>query len=78
MPAEIPETNPAALTVAIAMLLLLQPPVPPPGTTPFVVYIAVPAIHNGLVPVTEVIAALGFIVTGCCAEMFPPQPPEIV
>ena len=37
-----------------------------------------PPIHNGLAPVTEPMLAFGFIVTDCCAETVPPQPPVIV
>ena len=37
VPAEIPVTDPAALTVATAGLLLLHAPVPPPRTTPLAV-----------------------------------------
>ena len=78
VPAETPVTNPAALTVATAGLLLLQAPVPPLSTTPLAAYVAVPPIHKGDVPVTEVILASGFIVTDCCADAVPPQPPVIV
>jgi hypothetical protein len=77
-PAATPVTSPAALTVATALLLLLQAPVPPPVTTPLAVYVAVPPIHNGLAPVTEVIAAPGLTVTGCCADTVTPQPLVIV
>ena len=63
-PAAIPVTTPVdELTVAIAVLLLLQAPVPPPKTTPVVVYVAVAPIHSGVVPVTDVILALGLMVT---------------
>ena len=78
VPAVTPVTKPAALTEATAELLLLHAPDPPPRTTPFAVYDEVPAIHNGLNPVTEVIAAFGFIVTDRCAETLPPQPPVMV
>ena len=37
-----------------------------------------PAIHIGVVPVTDVIAAFGVMVTPCCADTVPPQPPVIV
>ena len=47
-------------------------------TTPLAVYIDVTPIHNGVAPVTEVILAFGFIVTDCCADTVPPQPPVIV
>jgi hypothetical protein len=78
-PADTPVTNPVEeLTVATDALLLLQAPVPPPSTTPVVVYVAVPPIHRGLVPVTDVIAAFGVMVTPCCADTVPPQPPVIV
>ena len=69
-----PVTNPAALTVATAGLLLLHAPVPPLSTMPFAVYEAVPPIHNGDKPVTEAIVAFGLIITGCRAETVPPQP----
>jgi hypothetical protein len=78
VPAATPITNPDALTVAIDALLLLHAPVPPPRTTPVVVYVAVAPIHRGVVPVNDVIAALGVIVTPCCADTVPPQPPVIV
>jgi hypothetical protein len=78
VPADTPVTNPAGLTVATPVLLLLHAPVPPPRTTPVVVYVAVPVIHSGLVPVTDAILALGLIVTDCCADTVPPQPPVIV
>jgi hypothetical protein len=77
-PAVTPVTNPDALTVATAALLLLHAPVPPPRSTPVVVYVAVAPIHSGVVPVTDVIAAFGVMVTDCCADNVPPQPPVIV
>ncbi len=73
-----PVTNPDELTVAIPVLLLLQAPVPPLRTTELAVYVAVPPIHSGLIPVTEAILAFGFIVTACCLDTVPPQPPVIV
>ena len=79
LPADTPVTNPvAALTVAIPVLLLLQAPAPPPSTTPVVVYVAVAPIHNGEVPLTDVIAAFGVIVTACNADGVPLHPPVIV
>jgi hypothetical protein len=79
VPAATPVTNPVdEFTVATAVLLLLQAPVPPPSTTPTVVYVAVAPIHSGVVPVTDVITAFGLMVTDCCAETVPPQPPVIV
>ena len=78
VPAVIPVTRPAALTVATAALLLLHAPVPPLRTTPLAVYVAVAPMHNGDVPVTEVIAALGLTVTARWADTVPPQPPVIV
>ena len=78
MPAVTPVTKPAALTVAMAALLLLHAPVPPLSTTPFAEYVAVPPIQRGLVPVTEVMLALGLIVTACEALGVPPHPPVIV
>ena len=65
-------------TVATAALLLLHAPVPPLNTTVFAVYVAVPAIHSGVVPDTEAILAFGLIVTDCCADTVPPQPPVMV
>jgi hypothetical protein len=41
------------------MLLLDQAPDPPPKTTVFAAYVAVPEIHNGEVPDTEAIEAFG-------------------
>ena len=35
-------------------------------------------IHNGLVPLTEVMLASGDIVTDCCADGVPLQPPVMV
>ena len=78
-PAATPVTTPVEeLTVAIAGALLLQAPVPPLSTTVLAVYVVVPPIHRGLVPVTDAILALGLIVTACCADTVPPQPPVIV
>ena len=78
LPAAMPVTRPAPLTVATAGLLLLQAPVPPLSTTPFAVNTDVPPIHKGLVLVMEAIVAFGFIVTGRWAETVPPQPEVIV
>ena len=71
-------TSPAALTVAIAALLVLQAPLPPLRTTPFAVYVAVPPMHKGEDPLTDVMAAFGLIVTARRADTVPPQPPVIV
>lgn len=78
VPADIPVTSPVALTVAIAGLLLLQAPVPPPRTNPFGMRIVVPPMHNRVFPKIEVIPAFGLIVTGWRADTVPPQPPVIV
>ena len=67
-------TKPAASTVAIAVLSLLHAPVPVPSTRPVVVYVAVPPIHNGLVPLTEVIDEFGLTVIAPVA-LTVPQPP---
>ena len=63
LPAATPVTTPLAFTVATAVLLLDQVPVPvPPNTTPLAEYVVVAPIHIALVPVTLVMAALGLIV----------------
>jgi hypothetical protein len=75
VPTATPVTNPVdELTVATAVLLLLQDPVPPPNTTPVAVYVAVPPMHNGLVPVTDVTFAVGVTVTVCVVVTGPPHP----
>jgi hypothetical protein len=72
-------TTPVAeFTVATAVLLLLQVPVPPPRTTEVAVYVVVCPVHKGVVPVTEATLALGFTVTVCCADLVPLQPPVMV
>lgn len=60
-PAESVVTSPVeAFTVATDVLLLLQDPVPPPNTTPLAVkMVGEPPIQSGLVPLTEVTAAVG-------------------
>jgi hypothetical protein len=58
------------------MLLLLHAPVPPPRTTPVVVYVAVPVIHSGVVPLTDAIAAVGVIVI-FMEELISEQGPEL-
>ena len=78
VPAATPVTNPDELTVATAVLLLLHDPVPPPNTTELAVYVAVPPIQSGLMPVTEAMLAFGVIVNDCCLDTVPPQPPVIV
>jgi hypothetical protein len=75
VPAATPVTNPVdEFTVAKAVLLLLHDPVPPPNTTPVVVYVAVPPVHNGLVPITDVTLTAGVTVTVCVAVTGPPHP----
>ncbi len=79
VPAEIPVTTPVdEFTVATAVLLLLQVPVPPPKTTELAKKVVDPEIHIGLDPVTEAILALGLIVIDCCAVFVPEQPPVMV
>jgi hypothetical protein len=73
VPADIPVTNPAAETVATAGLLLLQAPVPPLRTAPFAVKVAVPPIHNGVVPVTEVILEFAITVTASADGVLVPH-----
>ena len=53
-------TVPLEATVATAVLLLDQAPVPvPPRTTLLAEYVAVVPVHRGEVPVTEAMDALG-------------------
>ena len=78
VPPVTPVTNPTALTVAIAALLLLHAPVPPLNTTVLAVYVVVPAIHKGLVPVTDAILATGLTVTAkLLAELVPQLFPAV-
>ncbi len=80
VPADTPVTTPVEeLTVATEVLLLLHAPVPPLRTTEVALYVAVAAIHKGVVPVTDAMLAFGDIVTACClVTVTPPQPPVIV
>ena len=79
VPADTAVTTPdAEFTVAMAVLLLLQDPVPPPSTAEFAVYVAVAPVQSGVVPVTEATLALGLTVRDCKADTVPPQPPVMV
>ena len=73
VPAAIPVTIPVdESTVAIAVLLLLQDPIPPPRTTEFVLNVVVPEIQIVFVPVTDAILAFGITVTPkVLAELVP-------
>ena len=75
VPALTAVTNPVpAFTVATAGVPLVQLP---PGV-PLEVYVAVAPMQSGVVPLTVPALTFGFIVTACCAETTPPQPPVIV
>ena len=78
LPAATAVTVPLAATVAVAVVLLDQAPVPPPNTTPLAVYAALAPIHSGDVPVTDVTTALGVTVSACSEDLVPPHPPVMV
>src|ERR1700740_2782369 len=65
-------------TVATPVLSLLHTPVPPPSTTPVVVYVGVAPIHTGLVPLTELMAAFAVTIICWLADTGPLHPPVIV
>ena len=69
VPALTAVTTPLAFTVATPVLLLLHAPEPPPNTTPLAEYVAVPPIHNGLVPLTPLTAAFGVTVIVLLAQL---------
>ena len=71
-------TVPLDATVATAVLLLDQAPVPPPKVTPDTVYAAVVPGHSGVVPLTVPATALGVTVSALDAVLVPVQPPVIV
>ena len=71
-------TVPLDATVATAVLLLDQAPVPPPKVTPDTVYAAVVPGHRGVVPLTVPATALGVTVSALDAVLVPVQPPLMV
>ena len=74
VPAPTAVTTPVpAITVATPVLVLLQ--LPP---EPVVVYVVVPPIQRGVVPLTTPALTFGLTVTDCCLDVVPPQPPVMV